>query len=73
MPSTPPSVADALPATFDLFETGLDLMRQNLRRRHPEAGDEQLERLLREWLLDRSGAESGDCPGRRVDVITRLA
>jgi hypothetical protein len=73
MPSTPPSVADAFRATFDLFETGLDLMRQNLRRRHPEAGDEQLERLLREWLLDRPGAESGDCPGRPVDVITRLA
>ena len=73
MPSTPPSVADAFRTTLDLFETGLDLMRQNLRRSHPETGDEEIELLLHEWLLDRPGAESGDCPGRPVDVNTRLA
>jgi len=73
MPFTPSSVVDAFRTTLDLFETGLELMRQNLRRRHPEAGDEEIERLLHEWLLDRPGAESGDCPGRPVDVNTRLA
>lgn len=66
-------MADAFRATLDLFETGLDLMRQNLRRNHPGATDEQIERLLREWLLERSGAEFGDCPGRRVDVNTGTA
>jgi len=66
-------MADAFRTTLDLFDTGLDLMRQNLRRSHPEAGDEEIERLLHEWLLDRPGAESGDCPGRPVDVNTRLA
>jgi hypothetical protein len=30
MPSTPSSLADAFRTTLDLFETGLDLMRQNL-------------------------------------------
>jgi Rv0078B-related antitoxin len=73
MPSTPSSVADAFRTTLDLFDTGLDLMRQNLRRTHPEAGDEEIERLLLEWLQDRPGAESGDCPGRTVDVNARLA
>jgi len=73
MPSTPSSVADAFRTTLDLFETGLDLMRQNLRRSHPKAGGEEIELLLHEWLLDRPGAESGDCPGRRVDAITRFA
>jgi hypothetical protein len=73
MPSMPHSVAGAFRATLDLFETGLDLMRQNLRRSHPGAADEEIERLLHEWLLDRPGAESGDCPGRCVDVNTRLA
>ena len=73
MPSTTASIADAFRATLDLFDTGLDLLRQNLRRSHPEAGDEELERLLRTWLLDRPGAESGDCPGRPVDISTRLA
>ena len=37
------------------------------------ADDEEIERLLQEWLLDRPGAESGDCSGRSVDLDTRLA
>ena len=73
MPPTPDTVADAFRTTLDLFKTGLDLMRQNLRRSHPEAGDEEIEQLLHAWLLYRPGAESGDCPGRSVDVNTRLA
>ncbi len=60
-------IADAFRTTLDLFDTGLDLMRQNLRRRHPDAGDEEIGRFLREWLLSRPGAESGDCPGGSVD------
>ena len=70
---SPSSAAEAFRTTLDLFETGLDLMRQNLRRSRPDAGDEEIERLLREWLLERPGAESGDCPGRPVDLNTRLA
>ncbi len=73
MPSTPPSVKDAFRTALDLFETGLDLMRENLRRNHPGASEDQIERLLHEWLLERPGAESGDCVGRAVDVNTRLA
>jgi hypothetical protein len=67
------SVAEAFRATLDLFETGLDLMRQNLRRSHPAAKDEEIERLLGEWLVHRPGAESGDCTGRALDANTRLA
>jgi hypothetical protein len=49
----PRSDADAFRATLDLFQTCVDLIRQNLRRRHPDAGDEEIERRLREWLRDR--------------------
>lgn len=73
MPSTPPSVTDAFRTALDLFQTGLDLMRQNLRRNRPGASEEEVEQLLREWLLERPGAESGDSAGRAVDVNTRLA
>jgi hypothetical protein len=73
MPTTPSSPADAFRATLDLFETGLDLMRQNLRRKYPAADDEQIDRFLHAWLLDRPGAESGDSSGRAVDLRTRLA
>jgi Rv0078B-related antitoxin len=60
------SIVDALRATLDLFDTGVDLMRQNLRRSHPEANADDIERLLGEWLRDRPGATSGDAPGRPV-------
>jgi hypothetical protein len=73
MESAASSIVEAFRATLDLFHTGLDLMRQNLRRRHPDAADEDIERRLHEWLLERPGAESGDCSGRSVDVRTRLA
>jgi hypothetical protein len=65
--------SEAFRATLDLFQTGVDLMRQNLRRRHPEAAGDDIERLFRKWMLERPRAESGDCPGRAVDVNTRLA
>lgn len=73
MAPTTPSADDAFRTTLDLFETGVDLMRQNLRRNHPEAGEEEIERLLEEWLRDRPGAATGDSPGRPVDLNTRLA
>ena len=72
MASTNPSLANAFRATLDLFETGLGLMRQNLRRDHPDATAQEIERRLRQWLQDRPGAEAGDSPGRRVDVSSRL-
>jgi hypothetical protein len=73
MPSSSRRVAASFRTTLDLFETGVNLMRQNLRRRHPGATDVEIERRLREWLHERPGADSGDCPGRTVDVNTRLA
>jgi hypothetical protein len=36
----------AFRSALDLFETGLNLMRQNLRRAHPHAGDDEIEQLL---------------------------
>lgn len=69
----PSQIVEAFRTTLDLFQAGVDLMRQNLRRRHPETSDEDIDRLLHAWLLERPGAESGDCPGRPVDVNTRLA
>ncbi len=68
-----PSTRDAFRTTLDLFNTGLDLMRQNLRRTHPQANQEEIDDRLRQWLRERPGAESGDCPGRTVDMSARRA
>ncbi len=63
---------EAFRTTLELFETGVELMRQTLIRRHPDASGDEIERLLLEWLQQRPGAESGDCSGRPVDVSARL-
>lgn len=58
--------------TLDLFDAGVKLMRQNLRRRDPEADDQAIERRLVSWLRQRPGAEDGDCQGRPLDIHTRI-
>lgn len=49
---------------FDLYEAAEEMMRQNLRRRNPEASEEEIEEGIREWLRHRPGAEHGDGVGR---------
>jgi hypothetical protein len=46
--------------SFDLHEAGVSMRRASLRREHPDAGPEEIDRLLREWLATRPGAEHGD-------------
>jgi Rv0078B-related antitoxin len=53
-----------LKIAFDLHDFGVKMMRQNLRRRFPEAKDEDVEKKLLEWLRTRPGAEHGDGVGR---------
>ena len=48
----------------DLFEAGVQLMRQNLRRRNPGAAEAEIEALLSAWMATRPGAEAGDSAGR---------
>jgi hypothetical protein len=57
--------------TLDLFKAGVDLMRQNLRRRDPTADEAEIDRRLDRWLHERPGAESGDCPGRAAQLNDR--
>lgn len=61
MSTTP---AERFRITVDLAETGVDLMRENLKRRHPEADDDEIESLLRAWRQDRPP----DAPGRRRPI-----
>src|SRR3954454_2411208 len=51
-----------LQVAFALHRDGVDLMRQNLRRRHPDESDEEVDARLRLWLRDRPA----DTPGRLV-------
>ena len=57
-------VAERLRLALELFAAGEEMMRQKLRREHPEAGDDEIETRLLAWLHERPGAEGGDAVGR---------
>lgn len=59
--------AARLRTALALFDDGVALMRQNLRRAHPEASGEEIERRLRSWLRQRPGAEHGDGVGSAAE------
>lgn len=62
------TLRDRLIAAFEMFELGVDMMAANLRRRHPHASPEEIERMIDAWLLERPGAEEGDGPGIPVSL-----
>jgi hypothetical protein len=60
------AAAGRLRLALDLFATGEAMMRQRLRREHPDLDAEELERRLLAWLRDRPGAPFGDAVGAPV-------
>ena len=46
--------------TLELHEAGKDMMRQNLRRKYPEARDEDIQAQILAWLRNRPP----DTPGK---------
>jgi hypothetical protein len=63
-PIRDPEVLARMEIAFDLYEMAEQMMRQNLRRRNPEASEEEIEEGIRQWLRHRPGAEHGDGVGR---------
>jgi hypothetical protein len=53
-----------LRTALDMYGLGESIMRQKLRRTHPDAPEAEIEAMLSAWLLDRPGAEHGDAPGK---------
>lgn len=49
---------------FDLFDAGVDMMRQNLKRRFPDLEPAAIQAQVDAWLLKREGAPYGDAEGR---------
>lgn len=56
--------AERFRIALDLYEVGVRMHRQSLRRRHSDLTSEEIERELVRWLQHRPGAEHGDYPGR---------
>jgi hypothetical protein len=72
MTASDASASRAFQTALELFDVGVKMMRQNLRRSHPGANEQHVEAMLRAWLLQRPGAEYGDSAGVPADVETRL-
>jgi len=47
-----------------MFDLGVAIMEQNLRRRWPRKSRRQIRGMVAQWLQTRPGAELGDGPGR---------
>jgi len=52
---------------LDMFTTGVEIMRQNLKRATPDASPDEIGRRLTAWIRTRPGAEAGDAAGRAVE------
>jgi hypothetical protein len=55
-------LAERFNTAVDLWNTGVALQRQRLRREHPADSPEQIAQRLTRWLQDRPGAQFGDGP-----------
>jgi hypothetical protein len=61
---TSEQMARRIRTALDMYELGERMALSRLRRCHPEATDEQIAFMLREWRLARPGAPDGDAVGR---------
>lgn len=64
--------AQKLEIALELFESGVAMMRETLKRQHPAESDAQIEERLRQWVRHRPVAEDGDCVGSKIDPSTRF-
>jgi hypothetical protein len=55
-----------LRVALELTELGAQMLAQRYRREHPGAPEEEVRRVVAEWLADRSQAPQGDGWGRTV-------
>lgn len=58
--------AARLRTALELQRTGIEMMRQSLRRRFPDESESQISLRLTSWLRTRTGAEFGDGVGHPV-------
>jgi signal transduction histidine kinase len=58
------AAAARLRIAIEMFETGVEMMRQTLRRTHPSLTELEIEARVRIWLAERPGAPFGDAVGR---------
>jgi signal transduction histidine kinase len=64
--NSPEAAAARLRAALEMFETGVEMKRQTIRRNHPDLTEPEVDARVRAWLAERPGAPFGDAVGRPV-------
>jgi hypothetical protein len=59
-------VAERFQLALDLYDLSEGMLRQRLRRKHPQATEAELDAHIAAWLAHRPGAEQGDAEGRPI-------
>lgn len=49
--------------TFELCDAAEEMKRLSLKRQHPDASEDEIERMIVAWYQHRPGAEHGDGDG----------
>jgi len=60
---SPVDMAERLRTALDMFGLGESILREKLRRDHPDASSAEIEAMVDEWLSRHPGAEHGDAAG----------
>lgn len=55
-----PEIMERMQTMLELFELSVIMQRQNIRRRHPELGPDEVEERVQEWLASRPDEEHRD-------------
>lgn len=58
--------AERFQMALSLYELAEEMLRQKVRRQHPDASSDEIDRLVIEWWMRRPGAEHGDGPGQKI-------
>ncbi len=66
-------MVERLRLAFDLYDLSERMLRQKLRRKHPEATESEIDAKIGEWLQHRPGAEHGDAEGQPITWPRRRA
>jgi hypothetical protein len=70
--STKKACAERLRTALDLMQSGIEMKRSQLRRRHPDESDTEIQERLDDWLLHPEHSPHGDAEGRPIDPDTIL-
>ena len=72
MTPDPETVRARLKMVDEMYELGIRMKRNVLRRRHPEASEEEIDRLWREWLASPPEPSEGTTNIRRTSPHERF-